>query len=68
MNTLESLYLDVHSLFQRIPAYSDNDRKSMYIREHSRHRSGKDHFHMETKIIKQREHSVIITTFQDLYR
>ena len=41
-------YLGIHSLFHRIPVYSDSD-KSIHIQEHSRHRSCRDRFHMETE-------------------
>ena len=51
-----NLYLHVHSLFHRILAYNDSDRNSTHIQEHTRHRSCKDRFHMETENIKQREH------------
>ncbi len=43
------LYLRARSEFHRIPAYSDSDRSSVHIQEHSRHRSCKDCFHMKTE-------------------
>lgn len=48
VNTLVFLYLHVHTLFHRIPAYSDNDRNSIHIQKHSQYRSCKDRFHMAT--------------------
>ena len=46
---LENVYLQFHSLFQGIPVYSDSDRSSIHIQEHSRHRSCRDRFHKETE-------------------
>ena len=45
----ENLYLNVHSLFHRIPVYSNSIRNSGHIQEHSRHRSCRDRFHMKTE-------------------
>ena len=43
------IYLHIHSLFHRISVYSDSDMSSIHIQEHSRHRSCRDRFHMETE-------------------
>ena len=50
-----NLYLHVHSLFHRIPAYSDSDTNSTHIQGHSQHRSCKDRFYMETEVKKKDE-------------
>ena len=42
-------YLHVGSTFHKILPYSDIDRSSICIQEHSRHRYCKDCFHKETE-------------------
>ena len=42
-------YLHVGSDFHKILPYSDIDTSSIYIQEHSQHRSCKDCFHKETE-------------------
>ena len=51
-NVLLTLWFDYTSMFHRIPVYSDSDRNSIHIQEHSRQRSCRDRFHMETEIKK----------------